>query len=139
MSATRSLVGWNAGVALYLLLVYILIARCNMAQIRDHAAREDEGRVGILVLTVFAALASLGAIVVELHGAAASRVSEYQRCRCATRSWRFRDSSNARKITNDYGQGRRPLDRPKNYANFTLSRHGVEPVPPRSGCRCRDG
>ena len=66
---TRSLVGWNAGVALYLLLVYILIARCTTEQIRDHAAREDEGRVGILVLTVLAALASLGAIVVELHGA----------------------------------------------------------------------
>src|SRR5262245_34119654 len=68
-ATTRSLVGWSAGVALYLLLVYILIARCNTEQIRDHAAREDEGRVGILMLTVFAALASLGAIVVELHGA----------------------------------------------------------------------
>jgi uncharacterized membrane protein len=65
---TRSLVGWSAGVAAYLLLVYILIARCNTEKIRSHAAREDEGRVGILVLTVFAALASLGAIVVELHG-----------------------------------------------------------------------
>src|SRR5262245_36641189 len=68
-ATTRSLVAWSAGVALYLLLVYILIARCNTEQIRDHAAREDEGRVGILVLTVLAALASLGAIVVELDGA----------------------------------------------------------------------
>src|SRR5262245_66291547 len=65
-ATTRALVGWSAGVALYLLLVYILIARCNTEEIRDHAAREDEGRVGILMLTVFAALASLGAIVVEL-------------------------------------------------------------------------
>jgi uncharacterized membrane protein len=65
---TRSLVGWDAGVAAYLLLVYILIARCDTEKIRSHAAREDEGRMGILVLTVFAALASLGAIVVELHG-----------------------------------------------------------------------
>jgi uncharacterized membrane protein len=68
-ATTRSLAGWSAGVALYLLLVYVLIARCNTEKIRSHAAREDEGRVGILVLTVFAALASLGAIVVELHGA----------------------------------------------------------------------
>jgi uncharacterized membrane protein len=67
-TTTRSLVGWSAGVALYLLLVYVLIARCNTEKIRSHAAREDEGRMGILLLTVFAALASLGAIVVELHG-----------------------------------------------------------------------
>jgi uncharacterized membrane protein len=68
LATTRALVGWSAGVALYLLLVYVLIARCNTEKIRSHAAREDEGRMGILVLTVFAALASLGAIVVELHG-----------------------------------------------------------------------
>jgi uncharacterized membrane protein len=34
--------------------------------IRAHAAREDEGRFAILLLTVFAALASLGAILAEL-------------------------------------------------------------------------
>ena len=38
----------------------------SIAQIRLHAASQDEGRLGILVLTVFAAVASLGAIVAEL-------------------------------------------------------------------------
>jgi uncharacterized membrane protein len=47
-------------------LVCSLIARSDADHIRIHAAREDEGRVGILVLSVLAALASLGAILVEL-------------------------------------------------------------------------
>ena len=63
---TRLLVGWDAGAFLYLILVCSLMARSDADHIRIHAAREDEGRVGILVLSVLAALASLGAIVVEL-------------------------------------------------------------------------
>jgi uncharacterized membrane protein len=64
--ATRLLVGWDTGVVLYLALVYSLIARASVEHIRAHAAREDEGRFAILLLTVFAALASLGAILAEL-------------------------------------------------------------------------
>jgi uncharacterized membrane protein len=64
--ATRLLVGWDTGVVLYLVLVYGLIARASVEHIRLNAAREDEGRSAILVLTVFAALASLGAILAEL-------------------------------------------------------------------------
>ena len=63
---TRMLVGWDIGIALYLVLVYTLIARSETGHIRGHALRQDEGRVAILVLTVFAAIASLGAIVGEL-------------------------------------------------------------------------
>ena len=64
--ATRLLIGWDAGVALYLVLVYSLMARASAEHIRAHAAREDEGRGAILILTVLAALASLGAIVAQL-------------------------------------------------------------------------
>ena len=60
------LTGWNAGIVFYLVLVYWLIAHTHAGAIRAHAAREDEGRIAILVLTVRAALASLGAIVAEL-------------------------------------------------------------------------
>jgi uncharacterized membrane protein len=62
----RLLIGWDAGVALYLMLVYDLMARSNIAEIRGHAADQDEGRLAMLVLTVFAAIASLGAILAEL-------------------------------------------------------------------------
>src|SRR5262249_49280264 len=64
--ATRLLVGWDVAVTLYLAAVYTLMARARREDIRSHAAREDEGRFGILVLTVAAALASLGAILAEL-------------------------------------------------------------------------
>jgi len=65
-TSTRIILGWDAGVALYLLLTCILMARSTIAGIRDHAAQDDEGRFAILVLTVLAALASLAAIVAEL-------------------------------------------------------------------------
>jgi uncharacterized membrane protein len=64
--STRIVLGWDAGVALYLALTYFLMAGATVRHIRDHAAQEDEGRFAILVLTVLAALASLGAIVAEL-------------------------------------------------------------------------
>ncbi len=64
--ATRLLVGWDAGVALYLALVYHLMAVSHVGHIRLRARVEDEGRTAILVLTATAALASLGAIVAEL-------------------------------------------------------------------------
>jgi uncharacterized membrane protein len=63
---TRLLTGWDAGVALYLVLVYTLFARSESGHIRRNALRQDEGRIAMLVLTVFAAMASLGAILGEL-------------------------------------------------------------------------
>ena len=65
-TSTRIVAGWDAGVALYLALTFGLMARSSVQHIRDHASQEDEGRFAILLLTVLAALASLGAIVAEL-------------------------------------------------------------------------
>jgi uncharacterized membrane protein len=110
-ATTRSLVGWSAGVALYLLLVYVLIARCNTEKIRSHAAREDEGRVGILVLTVFAALASLGAIVVELHGAGDHVRGGFELALATTTivlSWVFIHTIFALHYAHDYYRGAKP-------------------------------
>jgi len=67
--STRLLTGWDIGVALYLLLAMRLMGRAEIAHIRRHAALQDEGQVAMLVGTVTAALASLGAIVAELGGA----------------------------------------------------------------------
>jgi uncharacterized membrane protein len=64
--ATRLLVAWDVAVALYLALVYRLMARSRVGHIRSRARIEDEGRTTILALSAAAALASLGAIVVEL-------------------------------------------------------------------------
>lgn len=63
---TRILVGWDAGVALYLALIYRLMAHASIAAIRQRAAINDEGALALLVLTTAAALASLAAVVAEL-------------------------------------------------------------------------
>ena len=66
--ATKLLVGWDAGVALYLALTHPVIRRADVARIRKRAAEQDEGAFAILLLTIAATLASLVAIVFELGG-----------------------------------------------------------------------
>lgn len=63
---TRLLVGWDAGVLLYLVLTAAMMARSPVADIRKHAAAHDEGAFALLILVVCAAMASLGAIFAEL-------------------------------------------------------------------------
>jgi uncharacterized membrane protein len=69
--ATRALIGWDAGVAFYLIGAFILMVRSDVARIRRHAALLDEGRIAILVVVVGAALASLGGILAQLGSARA--------------------------------------------------------------------
>ena len=68
--ATRLLVGWDVGVVLYLGLVVHMMWRSDVERIRRRATVEDEGQLAILLLTALAALASVGAIFVELGAAA---------------------------------------------------------------------
>jgi uncharacterized membrane protein len=77
--AGKLLSGWDAGVGLYLGLVAHMMIRSDVCRIRYPAAVQDEGRLAILVLTVGAALASLGAIFAELAPAAAARGSPQPR------------------------------------------------------------
>lgn len=62
----RLLVGWDIGIGLYLVLAFHMMAGSDVHSIRRRAAGQDEGKFAMLVLTVAAALASLGAIVAEL-------------------------------------------------------------------------
>jgi uncharacterized membrane protein len=64
--ATLLLIGWDVGVALYLILAFELMAHCDVHHIRRRAIQQDDGAVAILVLTAIAALASFGAIIAEL-------------------------------------------------------------------------
>ena len=66
--ATKLLVGWDAGVALYLCMTHPMILRADIARIRRRAAEQDEGAFAILVLTIIATMASLVAIVFEIGG-----------------------------------------------------------------------
>jgi uncharacterized membrane protein len=64
--ATRFLIGWDIGVAVYLVAAFVAMADCDVGHIRRRAALMDEGRIAIPTLTAGAALASLAAIVMEL-------------------------------------------------------------------------
>ena len=63
---TRLLIGWDSFVAVYIVLVYIMMARSTLATIRRMAALQDDGRYLIPLLTALGAFASLAAIVSEL-------------------------------------------------------------------------
>lgn len=67
--ATRSLVGWDIAVALYLVFAFRLMTNCDANRIRRRAAVQDEGSFTILVLVVASAMASLIAILAELGDA----------------------------------------------------------------------
>lgn len=64
--ATRRLIGWDIGVLCYLIATATMMARAASTEIRRHSEEHDEGALGVLILTVAAAIASLGAIFVEL-------------------------------------------------------------------------
>ena len=64
--ATRMLVAWDVGIAVYLALAFNAMANADTVRIRRRAALLDEDRTVFLILTAAAALASLGAIVAEL-------------------------------------------------------------------------
>jgi uncharacterized membrane protein len=63
---TRLVVGWNAFAALYLVLAYIMMLRCDVDHIRRSAVLQDDGRFVMLLVTALGAFASLAAIVFEL-------------------------------------------------------------------------
>ena len=50
---------------LYLILIYSVARRGDIARLRQRAAEEDEGAIALLLLTFIAALASLAAIIAE--------------------------------------------------------------------------
>jgi uncharacterized membrane protein len=64
--ATRLLVGWDIGLALYLALALRLMAGAEVRHIRLRARLQDEGQYAILALTATAAFASLAAIIALL-------------------------------------------------------------------------
>jgi uncharacterized membrane protein len=65
---TRLLLGWDVCLTLYLVAAVALMAGADVHHIRRQSALADEGRFGILVMTVVAAMASLAAIIIELGG-----------------------------------------------------------------------
>jgi uncharacterized membrane protein len=65
-AATRTLVAWNAGSLLYLLLAWHLMLEHDVRLIQSRAVTQDEGRLTILALVVGAAAAVLVAVGTQL-------------------------------------------------------------------------
>jgi uncharacterized membrane protein len=63
---TRLLFGWDALIAVYLVLVYAMMLNNDHQHIRRTAAMQDDGRFVILLVTAIGAFASIAAIVSEL-------------------------------------------------------------------------
>ncbi|MEI9932903.1 MAG: DUF1345 domain-containing protein [Rhizomicrobium sp.] len=64
---TRALIGWNGGVTVFLCLMLLLFMRkADIDTIKRRAITHDEGGRFILVLTILASIASVGALVAEL-------------------------------------------------------------------------
>ena len=104
--ATRLLVGWDAAVALYLVLTYRVMADASVARIRERAAIVDEGATALLILTPAAALASLVAVVIEL-GHAPSLTQITLAISTIVLSWAFMHSIFALHYAHEfYGEGR---------------------------------
>lgn len=72
---TRSLIGWNVGALLYLVMTFTMMVRSTSDAIRSRAELQDEGQYTILALVSFASVAVLVAIAAQLayakdtHGA----------------------------------------------------------------------
>lgn len=68
MVNSRLLVSWDVGVVCYLSIAWTIALGSSTTLMQDRAAREDEGAIAVLILTMAAAVASLAAIAVELKG-----------------------------------------------------------------------
>ncbi len=68
-SSVRWLIGWNIGVALYLVLTHAMMLKAEVSFIRNRAAEQDEGGFAILLLSIASTVASFVAIVLLLGSA----------------------------------------------------------------------
>jgi uncharacterized membrane protein len=66
---TRSLLGWNVGVWLFLALMAAMMLRADHEHLRRSAIAQAEGAGTVLAIVVVAAVASIVAIVIELAAA----------------------------------------------------------------------
>ena len=66
---TRSLMGWNVSVWLYLTLVGAMMLKADHAHLRRVAVAQAESAATVLAIVILAALVSMAGIVVELSAA----------------------------------------------------------------------
>ena len=105
---TRLLVGWDVFVALYLVLVYIMMLRSDIAHIRRNAVLQDDGRFLILLVTALGAFASIAAIVFELGASNRSGPGLALATITIALSWAAVHTAFALHYAHDYYRGSKP-------------------------------
>jgi uncharacterized membrane protein len=66
---TRALIGWDGGVIVFLFLIFFFASNGDPERMKRQALLHDEGGHFILLLTILASIASVGALVAELSAA----------------------------------------------------------------------
>jgi uncharacterized membrane protein len=75
---TAVLIGWNAGVVVFLVMLVELMATATPAEIRRQAARQDVGQFVVLTLSAVAAIASVVAIYAEVSAASGEAIATWR-------------------------------------------------------------
>jgi uncharacterized membrane protein len=104
---TRLVIGWDVFAALYLVLAYSMMLRCDIGHIRRSAVMQDDGRFLILLLTAFGALASLGAIVFELGASKGNPAGLILATATIALSWVLVHTAFALHYAHDFYRGRK--------------------------------
>lgn len=103
---SRLLIGWDAGVALYLASTWTMMIRSDVHELRRRAAQHDEGEWTIILLSMAATLSSLVAIGAELLQAGAGDPFRFWRAGIAAltilMSWLFVHTIMALHYAHDY-------------------------------------
>ena len=105
---TRLVVGWDVFAALYLLLAYIMMLRCDVAHIRRSAVLQDDGRFLILLVTALGAFASLAAIVFELGASKSSPEALILAIVTIVLSWALVHTAFSLHYAHEYYRGKKP-------------------------------
>ncbi|WP_407167473.1 DUF1345 domain-containing protein [Bradyrhizobium sp. ORS 111] len=105
---TRLLAGWDAFAALYLVLAYVMMLRCDIGHIKRNAIVQDDGRFLILLLTALGAFASLAAIVSELGAAKDNPTALALAVVTIALSWAVVHTAFALHYAHDFYRGRKP-------------------------------
>jgi uncharacterized membrane protein len=105
---TRLLVAWDIFAALYLVLVYIMMLRCEHHHIRRNAILQDDGRFVILMVAALGAFASIAAIVFELGTPQRSAIELAHATLTIALSWAAVHTIFALHYAHDYYRGAKP-------------------------------
>jgi uncharacterized membrane protein len=66
--STKALLIWDFGAGLYLILSFVMMFTTSLETMQKRARVQDDGALFVLGITIFAAIASLAAIIFELSG-----------------------------------------------------------------------